>query len=221
MSAIPAEAIPGLSEKHGHITVYTCEQGTPEWFACRLGIPTASEFGTVMARGKGGGESVTRRKYMLQLIGERLTGEIADSYTNGHMERGKRMEEEARNVYAFESGVFPERVGFIRNDLVGAGASPDSLIGHDGMNEIKTKLPHLQLEALLAKVMPPEHKPQVQGQLLVAEREWCDFVSFWPKLRPLIVRVYRDEAYIAELRAQIKVFNDELLRLIEQISTVH
>lgn len=195
--------------------LYDCEQGTPEWFACRLGIPTASEFGTVIASGRGGGPSVTRRKYMLQLIGERLTGEVVDSYTNANMERGKAMEDEARKVYAFEAGVEPKRVGFIRNGDM--GASPDSLIDDDGLLEVKTKLPHLHLEALLDNRLPPEHKAQVQGQLLVSERKWCDFVSYWPKLRPLIVRVERDEAYIDELRAQVTVFNKELLQLMEQV----
>ena len=213
MSAVAEEAV-RVPQRTGPV-IFDCEQGTPEWFACRLGIPTASEFGTVMASGRGGGPSVTRRKYMLQLIGERLTGEVADSYTNAHMERGKAMEDQARKVYAFEAGVEPRRIGFIRNGDM--GASPDSLIDKDGMVELKTKLPHLHLEALLENRLPPEHKPQVQGQLLVAEREWCDFVSYWPKLRPLIVRVYRDEKYISELAAHIKVFNDELLALMAQL----
>jgi hypothetical protein len=198
------------------LTIYDCEQGSPEWFKARLGIPTASEFDTVMAKGGGGGDSKTRRTYMLKLIGERMTGEPAENYSNAHMDRGRAKEAEARKAYAFISEVEPIAVGFIRNG--DKGASPDSLIGEKGCLEVKTKLPHLHLEVLLAGVLPPEHKPQVQGQLWVAEREWCDFVSYWPKLPPFIVRVKRDEAYITELANGVAQFMDELQALQARIT---
>src|SRR4051812_9803069 len=95
--------------------VVNCEQGAPEWFAARAGIPTASMFSTVMAKGKGGGESLTRKTYMLKLAGEIITGEPMDNYTNAHMERGKEMEDEARDLYSFLTDAEPERVGFIKN----------------------------------------------------------------------------------------------------------
>lgn len=190
------------------LQIFDCEQGTPEWFACRMGIPTASEFDTVMAKGKGGGESKTRRTYMLKLIGERLTGEPAYSYSNDHMERGKVMEAEARNWYQFHTDADLRQVGFIRGST--AGCSPDSLIGSVGMVEIKTKLAHLQLDLLLSGELPSEHKAQVQGQLWVAEREWVDFVSYWPKLPPFMKRIYRDEPYIAQLLAAVSQFNAEM-----------
>lgn len=193
-----------------NIHVFNCEQGTASWFACRAGIPTASEFHTVMAKGRGGGDSITRRKYMLTLLGERLTGEVADGYTNVHMERGKVMEDEARDLFAFQADVEPQRVGFVRDDELRAGASPDSLIGDDGLLEIKTKLPHLQLEALLSGDLPSEHKAQVQGQLLITGRQWAEFVSYWPKLPLFRLRVERDEAYMATLRQALADFNGEL-----------
>lgn len=193
------------------LQIFDCEQGTPEWFACRMGIPTASEFDTVMAKGKGGGDSKTRRTYMLKLIGERLTGEPAYSYSNDHMERGKVMEVEARNWYVFQTDAELRQVGFIRGST--AGCSPDSLIGTAGMVEIKTKLAHLQLDLLLAGELPSEHKAQVQGQLWVAEREWVDFVSYWPKLPPFVKRIYRDEPYIAQLAAAVSQFNAEMAEL--------
>jgi hypothetical protein len=195
-----------------------CEQGSPEWFAARAGIPTASEFATVLAKGKGGGESVTRRKYMLSLLGERMTGEVVESYTNAHMERGKVMEQEARDLYLFRTGAQSRLAGTFVNDEIGAGASPDSVIGEDGLLEVKTKLPHLQLELLLAGGLPAEHKAQVQGQLLVTGRKWVDFVSYWPKLPIHIVRVERDEEYIATLRAGIKAFNDEMAALVKHFA---
>lgn len=190
------------------LQIFDCEQGTPEWFACRMGIPTASEFDTVMAKGKGGGDSKTRRTYMLKLIGERLTGEPAYSYSNDHMERGKVMEAEARNWYQFHTDADLRQVGFIRGST--AGCSPDSLIGSAGMAEIKTKLAHLQLDLLLSGELPSEHKAQVQGQLWVAEREWVDFVSYWPKLPPFVKRIHRDEAYIAQIAAAVSQFNAEM-----------
>lgn len=186
------------------IEVFNCEQGSEDWFACRLGIPTASMFGTVMAKGQG----KTRRTYLLRLLGERITGDQSYTYSNSHMERGHELEPEAREAYAFIKDVEPQLVGFIRNG--DKGASPDSLIDTDGCLEIKSKLPHLQLDVLLKKEMPTEHIPQVQGQLWVAEREWCDFVSYWPKLKPFIKRVYRDEAYIKVLSDEVRRFNDEL-----------
>lgn len=186
------------------IEILTCAQGSPEWYAARRGIPTASEFGTVMAKGEG----KTRRKYMMTLIGEHLTGEVVDSYSNPHMERGKAMEAEARDLYAFHADVDPLLVGFIRNGR--KGASPDALIGADGMSEIKTKLPHLQAEVLLANRLPPEHLPQCQGNLWVAEREWIDFVSYWPKMPLFVKRVYRDEKYIAMLCAEAERFLAEM-----------
>ena len=193
--------------------IINCEQGTLEWHEARRGIPTASEFATVLAKGKGGGESVTRRKYLLTLVGEILTGEVApDGYTNPHMERGKAMEAEARNAYAFMVDTDPEQVGFIRNGE--AGASPDSLVGTNGLLEIKTKLPHLLLDCIMQDRLPPEHVAQCQGQLWIAEREWLDFVAYWPKLPLFRFRVTRDEPYIAGLKAAVDQFNDEKAALV-------
>lgn len=197
------------------LLIFNCDQGTPEWFAARAGIPTASEFDTVMAKGKGGGESKTRRTYMLKLIGERLTGQPMYSYSNEHMERGKVMEAEARQLYSMVSDLEPVQVGFLRRG--DAGASPDSLVGNDGMLEIKTKLPHLQLDCLLYDELPAEHRAQCQGQLWIAQREWVDFVSYWPGLPLFAKRVYRDEAYIARLAEAVRAFNDEMQETIAKV----
>ncbi len=198
------------------IEIFNCEQGTPEWAECRLGIPTASCFGMVLAKARGGaGGSKTRKTYLHKLAGEVITGKPMDGYSNHHMERGHEMEGEARDAYAFIRDAEPRRVGFIRNGDI--GASPDSLIGDTGLLEIKTKLAHLQIEALLSDDLPSEHKAQVQGQLFVAEREFVDFVSYWPGLPPLIKRVHREDEYIKKLELEIRVFNDELRQVVEQI----
>lgn len=196
--------------------IFDCAQGTPEWLACRRGIPTASKFDTVMAQGRAkGSPSVTRRKYMMELIGELLTGESQEGYTNAHMERGHAMEPDARNLYAMLKDVEPVQVGFMRR--FNAGASPDSLVGDDGLLEIKTKLPHLQLEVLLSYEVPGEHRAQIQGQLWVSGREWCDFVSYWPALPVFVKRVYRDDAYIATIAGAVREFNDEMAELTAKI----
>lgn len=198
------------------VQIIDCEQGTPEWFAARAGIPTASRFATVLASGKGGAESKTRRKYMLQLAGERITGKPMETYSNAHMERGKEMEQEARDLYAMIRDVDPQSVGFMRRG--DAGASPDALIGDLGLLEIKTKLPDLQIDLLLANRLPPEHVAQVQGQLWISCREWLDFVSYWPGLPIFVTRVHRDEKYIAALAAAVDEFNAELADVIATVS---
>lgn len=197
--------------------IFDFEQGSPEWFAARMGLPTASEFATVLrTKGKAAdGSSKERRTYMLKLAGEILTGEPMESYTNAHMERGKIMEDEARELYQFAHEAEVQRVGFITNGP--KGCSPDSLIGDKGGLEIKTALPHIQIDRLLRDEVPAEHVPQVQGGLWVAEREWWDFCSYWPKLPLFVKRVYRDEAYIKRLAEGVEQFNEELAALVETI----
>lgn len=192
------------------IEYFICEQGTPEWHAYRLGIPTASEFAAILSKGRGGEESRTRRTYLMKLIGERITGEPMYSYSNDHMERGKEMEAEALSVYEFMTDQKLSPVGFIKNHALGCGCSPDGAIQSSGLVEVKTKLAHLQAEVLLAQEMPSEHRPQVQGQLWVAEKEFVDFVSYWPKMPLFIKRIYRDEPYIKLLAEAVKIFQLEI-----------
>lgn len=186
------------------VVIYDCVQGSPEWLLARLGVPTASRFSDVLAKGQG----ITRKKYLLTLAGEAITGDLAETFSNKHMERGQVMEDEARQAYAFNRDADPVSVGFMRRGRI--GASPDSLIGDDGLLEIKTKLPSLQLELLDKNAFPSEHKAQVQGQLLVSGRAYADFVSYWPKLPIFIVRVERDEAYIKALEQALADFLGEL-----------
>lgn len=194
--------------------VHDMEQGTDEWFAVRRGLPTSSQFATIMANGRGGAPSKTRQTYMYKLAGELLTGDPMDNFTNHHMERGHEMEPDARRYYEFMEDVQVEQIGFITN--FGAGCSPDGHVGKDGMTEIKTKLPHLLLPILEADKFPEEHKAQCQGQLWVAEREWVDMICYWPKMPTLIKRAYRDEPYIKTISEAVAQFNDELNELVEK-----
>lgn len=200
--------------------VFDCPQRSDEWYELHKGLPTASEFHKVMAKvGPRGGtthkEYVGRTNYMRQLAGELITGEMRESYSNRHMERGREREEEARWLYAMLKDVEPEEVGFIRNG--NCGCSPDSLIEADGLLEIKDAIPAVQIARLEDAKLPPEHKWQVHGEILVSEREWCDFMSHSRGLPPLIVRVHRDEEMLAELRGGINRFVDELYMLVERI----
>lgn len=192
-----------------------CEQGSGDWFRARMGIPTASEFASLLANGKGGGESKMRRTYMLKLAGEIITGDPMESYCSADMERGRIMEGEARDLYAFMTDIEPQRVGFVRSG--DKGCSPDALIGADGMLEIKTKSPHILLDVLLKDEFPPEHRAQCQGALWVAEREWIDLACYWPRLPLFVRRAYRDDGYIATIAGAVRQFNEELAEIVERV----
>lgn len=197
--------------------IIDCQQGTPEWHAVRAGIPTASEFSTVLAKGKTkDSESVTRRRYIHKLAGERITGEPAEAYSNHHMDRGHVMEPQAREDYAFIHDVEPQIVGFVTTDDGMAGCSPDSLIGEAGALEIKSAAPHVLLDHMLRGTFPAEHRAQCQGVLWVAERDWIDLLVYWPRMKPFIVRAHRDETYIAALASAVAAFNDEVAAVVEQ-----
>ena len=197
------------------IEVFDCAQNSEEWFICRLGLPTASMFDAVLAKGKGGTESLTRSRYLRTLAAEIITGAPGEQFTTPAMERGKAMESDARNLYAFAHDIEPQLVGFIKNGA--KGCSPDALIGDAGMAEIKTRRGDLMIETLLRDEMPPEHKAQVQGAMWVAEREWLDFIAFWPGLPLFVSRQYRDEPYITTLAGEVARFNDELAAIVDRV----
>jgi hypothetical protein len=200
--------------------IFDCEQGSAEWLEIKLGLPSASMFHAILAKGKEDGTnatSKTRRDYMLRLAGEILSGEPAETYTNGHMERGKALEDEARQLYQFTQGADLTRVGFVVASNGVMGCSPDSLIGSDGVLEIKTALPHILLDLWLKKEFPPAHKAQCQGNLLCAEREFVDIAVYWPKLLPFIKRAGRDEPYIRDLEAAVERFNTEVCEVVAKI----
>ena len=196
------------------LTVYDCEQGSEDWFRARMGIPTASEFGTVLAP-RAGSEGKMRRTYLHKLAGEIITGEPMERYGNAHMDRGHEMEAEARSLYAFMSDADPTQIGFLRNGQ--KGCSPDSLIGDAGVLEIKTKLPHLLIDCILKDDFPAEHKAQCQGALWVAEREWVDIAVYWPRMPLFVKRAYRDEEYISKLSDAIDAFNADLAAVVDRI----
>lgn len=196
------------------VEIFECDQNTPEWKAARSGLATASEFHSILAQGEG----KTRRSYMLRLASERITGAPTETYENADMVRGRVMEPEARDFYSFTTNSELRRVGFIKNG--NAGCSPDSLIGDDGMLEIKTQRADLLIETLLEDKFPTKHKAQCQGALWIAEREWIDLVIYWPKMPTFIKRVGRDANYIANLARQVEDFNLELAHIVNRIRKI-
>lgn len=195
--------------------IIECEQGTPEWHLARAGIPTASEFKTIIGVKKDARDKLTRQKYMRKLAGERITGQVVEGYKNAHMERGNLMEEEARADYVFLTGEVVTQVGFIRRMMT--GCSPDSLIDATGMLEIKTSLPDIMIEKIEADEFPPEYKFQTQGNLWIAEREWIDLKIYWPGMPNFVKRAYRDEECIKQIAEAVDQFNDELAVLVERV----
>jgi hypothetical protein len=197
--------------------IIDCEQGSPEWFAARMGIPTSSSSpASCITKGRGeNGESRARDLYMRKLAGELLTGEPMVSYRTPTWSAGSCRRMKRATSMRLMKGVDPERVGFIRNG--NAGCSPDSLIDKNGGLEIKCALPHVQIERIEKDQLPPEHKAQVQGNLWLAEREYWDFTSYSPRLPLFVTRVYRDEKYIADLAKAVDQFNEELAALVARI----
>lgn len=194
------------------IEIIDVEQGSPEWFKARVGLPTASRFSDILAKGEG----KTRARYMRDLAAEIIRGAPEEeTYTNAHLERGKAQEDDARRMYAFMHDAEPQRVGFIKNGR--KGCSPDSLIGEKGGLEIKCALGAIQIERLMKGVCPSEHVAQVQGSLWVTDREWWDFCSYSPGLPLFVARVYRDEPYLATLRDAVDGFLGELDELVEKV----
>lgn len=202
-------------------------QGTQEWLFDRLGHMTSSGAIDAISFLKNGKESAARKKYKVQVVTERLTGIPRDSY----LERlriikwGKEQEENARLAYEFVTGNEVTEVGFIKHSTIkNLGASPDGLILKNGLVEFKCPESTTHIDYILAGVVPDEYKPQMLDQLLVTERDWCDFVSYDPRLdinnRLFIVRFQPTTQEIIEFRNQAKDFLKETQDLFDQLSTI-
>jgi hypothetical protein len=204
--------------------IHEVEQGSPEWLAVRMGIPTASEFSTLLASGKGGGESITRKKYLRRLAGERITGVPAETFSSADTLRGNAMEAQARAMYSLQTGNDVELVGFVTNDEKTIGASPDGFIcGRRGAVEFKTALPHVLIEHIERSIreplyFPSEHVAQTQGNLGVCELEFIDLAIFWPGMPLFVQRSFRDEGYLAKLRSACDQANAEIAEIVDRVS---
>ncbi len=197
-------------------------QGSPEWKALRCGKVTASRVADVVAKTKTG-YSASRANYLAQLIAERLTGTPAETYTNAAMQHGTETEPEARDAYSFYHGVTVEQVAFVSHPKIDqAGASPDGLVGADGLVEIKCPNTATHLETLLGQAVPAKYTDQMQFQMACTGRKWCDFVSYDPRMpehmRLFCKRVARDDARINFLETEIAGF---LLEMAVKLSDLN
>jgi len=200
------------------------EQGTDEWFAIRIGKVTASRVADVIAKTKSG-YSASRDNYMAQLVCERLTGQKGESFTNAAMQHGTETEPLARAAYEALKDVLVDEVGFVPHPTIKmAGASPDGLVGDDGLIEIKCPNTATHIETLLSESVPTKYYTQMQFQLACTGREWCDFVSFDNRLpeelQLFVKRVPRDEMYIKLMEAEIVQFIAELDDKINKLMKV-
>jgi len=192
------------------------EQGSPEWFAARLGIPTASNFDKIVT--SKGETSKQAEKYMYQLAAERITGYPEEGYEGHAMLRGSALESEAKQLYEMTTGEVIEKVGICYPDEKKLfSCSPDGLIGDHGLLEIKCPQSYAAVGYLLDGGLPSEYVQQVQGQLLVTERQWVDFMVYYPGLKPLIVKVYKDLRFCMLLDANLKDFCKNLDKITERL----
>ena len=190
------------------------EQGTDAWRQARCGSLGASSVADALARIKSGW-GASRANVMARLVVERLTGIPQDTYTNAAMQHGVDTEPEARAAYQFEVGVLVKQVGLIKHQTIaGTHASPDGLIGDDGLLEVKCPSTATHLERLLGDPIPAKYFTQMQWQMACTGRQWCDYVSFDPRvpenMRLHIERVRRHNAHIAETETQVREFLSEL-----------
>ena len=186
------------------------EQRTEEWFAARLGKVTASKVADVMAKTKTG-VSASRANYLSDLVVERLTGQKAEGFTNEYIQHGIDTEPQARMAYEAFKGVLVDELGFADHPtILNFGCSPDGLVGNDGLIEIKCMSSKNAIETLLAGKAPSKYIPQMMAQMACTGRAWCDFVSFDPRLpedlQLFVVRVDRDDEYIANLEKEVTTF---------------
>lgn len=194
------------------IEIFNVEQNSPDWFECRRGIPTASNFQCLMAKSA---DRKGRATYMRRLAAEIITGEIGETFSRAELDRGHALEPDAANLYSLLRGQDLDVVGFVRNG--DKGCSPDRFIGADGVLEIKTQRADILIETILKDEFPNEHVAQTQGALWVCEREFADLIVYWPGMPPFIKRATRDVRYIAELAGEVARFNDELAALVEKV----
>lgn len=193
--------------------VHDVDQNSPEWFACRCGKFTASEAQATGNQGKG------LETLVFKKVAERLTGkQESNGYSNGDMDRGHELEAMAAGAYEFETGRMTKKIGFCELDQY-TGASPDRTVGEDGLVEIKCKNDPKFVQEMINPEVEMEHYWQMQQQIWVTDRKWCDYVVFNPNFPKNIVikRVNRDEEFIAKIKAGVEKGSLMIEAIIRQI----
>jgi hypothetical protein len=187
--------------------LHDCEQGSDEWFALRAGIPTGSNFGKLVT--STGEISKSIKDYAYSLVSEKYASKRVDSFAgNVWTEAGKEDEDNARSHYWFTTGNAVSELGFVTDDDVTHGVSPDGLVGEDGLLELKrlkgSKLVEAHLYYKKHNKLPPLYVQQTQGQMMVMGRKWCDVMLYNPALPSLIIRVTPDDAVTEGITEAIK-----------------
>jgi putative phage-type endonuclease len=201
----------------------TAEQRSPEWFKQRLGKVTASRVSDILKTIKNGSPAASRRNYAAQLVSERLTGRSHDRfYNNEHMDWGRDQEPAAKEAYTARTGLDISEVGLIEHpEIAFAAASPDGLVGDDGLVEIKCLLTANHIDMLLEEDVKDEYRYQVLWQLACTRRKWCDFISFDPTMpedmQLFIKRFVFDDKEIEALENEIKTFLHEVAETVERL----
>ena len=199
------------------------EQRSDEWFAARIGKVTASRVADVLAKTQSG-YAASRANYMAQLVCERLTGQKAESFTSGPIQWGIDTEPLARAAYESLKDVLVDEVGFVPHpSIIMAGASPDGLVGDDGLLEIKCPNTATHIDTLLTQTVPSKYNTQMQFQMACTGRSWCDFVSFDNRLpeelQLFVKRVPRDDVFIKQTEDAIVKFlaelDDKIIKLMK------
>ena len=198
------------------------EQRSEEWYQVRLGKVTASRVADVVRTQASGKPAASRANYEAELIAERLSGVPAESFASGPMQWGIETEPQAIAAYEFAKNLDVEKVGFVDHpNIQMAGASPDGLVGEDGLVEIKCPNTATHLATLLKPTPAKDYVTQMQWQMACTGRKWCDFMSFDPRLpermQYVIHRVRRDEQRIRELESAVETFLEELERKIDEL----
>lgn len=201
------------------------EQRTDAWLTERCGKVTASAIYKVMARTKSG-YGADRANYAAQLIAERLTGCPAENFTNAAMQWGIDTEAQARAMYAFHAGVDVAETGFHPHPTIElSGASPDGLVGNDGLVEIKCPNTATHIATLRGAGIDRKYLLQMQWQMACTDRQWCDFASFDPRLpddlQLHVRRVHRDEALLAEIEGEVTLFQREVADAVSELMALN
>ena len=200
------------------------QQRSADWYAIRCGRATASRIADIVARTKSG-PSASRANYAAQLVAERLTGYIEPGFTSPAMQWGVDTEAEARMAYGMYAGALVDEVGFVEHPRVAmSGASPDGLVGADGLVEIKCPNTATHIETLRGAPVAAKYRDQMQWQLACTGRAWCDFASYDPRLpetlRLHVTRIDRDDARIAELEREVAAFLAEVAETVAELETI-
>lgn len=201
------------------------DQRTEEWFEARLGCVTASKVSDVLARTKTG-PAATRANYMAALVLERITGQRESSFQNAAMQRGVDLEPQARALYSLQQAQPVVECGFILHPSIEwAGASPDGLVGDEGLVEIKVPNSSTHLATLTGGEIDKRYMDQMQWQLTCTGRQWCDFISFddrFPdEMQMHIRRIERDNERIAHMEAEVTKFLDEVAATVAQLEATY